>query len=70
MGHGMRETDEATPDLPDSPQCAECSREVTVAGAISERWTYWSDGVGELHPYCPECAQREFGLPLRVRDPR
>ena len=43
-------------------RCAECGRAVEFE-AITERWTYWSDGVGELHPYCPECAAREFGLP-------
>jgi hypothetical protein len=29
--------------------------------AIAEKWGYWSDGIGELHPICPECARREFG---------
>ena len=29
--------------------------------AIAELWKYWSDGVGELHPFCPDCAEREFG---------
>jgi hypothetical protein len=28
--------------------------------AISERWGYWSDGCGELLPFCPECSGREF----------
>jgi hypothetical protein len=23
-------------------------------------WAYWKDGCGELLPYCPECATREF----------
>jgi hypothetical protein len=41
-------------------RCAECAREVDEFTAIKERWTYWSHGVGELEPYCPECATREF----------
>ena len=41
--------------------CAECGRTVDDPEAIAQRWTYWSDGVGELLPYCPECAAREFG---------
>ena len=46
---------------PEPPvKCAECGREVDERTAIVERWTYWSDGVGELHPYCPKCAAREF----------
>ena len=53
---------------PDGPQpadptlvkCAECDRSVNEFKAIAERWTYWSDGVGELHPYCPACATREL----------
>ena len=42
--------------------CAECRREVDDPTATAEQWTYWSDGLGELHPYCPECVAREFGL--------
>ena len=44
-------------------RCAECGREITEGEAELERWGYWSDGVGELHPFCPGCAEREFGLP-------
>ena len=28
--------------------------------AIAEKWGYWSDGAGELVPFCPERAKREF----------
>jgi hypothetical protein len=35
--------------------CAECGRPIGEDG----RW--WSDGVGELHPYCATCSEREFG---------
>ena len=40
-------------------RCAECGREVDEFTAIAEKWGYWSDGVGELVPFCPECARRE-----------
>ena len=36
--------------------CAECRRDVDEFTAIAEKWGYWSDGVGELVPFCPECA--------------
>ncbi len=42
--------------------CAECGRDVDEFTAIAEKWRYWSDGVGELIPFCPECARREFAL--------
>ena len=41
-------------------RCSECHREVDEFLAIAERWGYWSDGCGELLPFCPECATREF----------
>jgi hypothetical protein len=36
--------------------CVVCDRDVTEAETIAQDWTYWSDGAGELYPYCPECA--------------
>ncbi len=39
---------------------AECDREVDEFTAIADRWGFWSDGCGELVPFCPECAKREF----------
>ena len=41
-------------------RCGECHREVDEFTAIAEKWGYWSDGVGELVAFCPECARREF----------
>jgi hypothetical protein len=41
--------------------CSECRR--MSADPDAEGWRYFSDGVGELLPYCPACAEREFGLP-------
>ena len=48
-------------DPPTLVTCAECGRTVDEPTAEQEGWGYWSDGVGELYPYCPECARREFG---------
>ena len=47
-------------EAPSLIACAECGREVDEQTAEREGWGYWSDGLGELHPYCPECAEREF----------
>ena len=41
-------------------RCAECAREVEGFSAIAEKRGYCSDSVGELVPFCPECAKREF----------
>jgi hypothetical protein len=41
-------------------RCSECRREVDEFTAIAERWGYWSDGCGELMPFCAECSRREF----------
>jgi hypothetical protein len=41
-------------------RCEECGREVDEFTALAGRWGYWSDGCGELLPFCPECADREF----------
>jgi hypothetical protein len=46
--------------LTESVRCAECAREVDEFTAIAEKWGYWSDGMGELVPFSPECARREF----------
>ena len=41
-------------------RCTECHRQVDEFVAVRERWAYWSNSCGELLPYCPECARREF----------
>jgi hypothetical protein len=50
-----------TRDLCDPQISAERHRRVTELEAIAEKRGYWSNGIGELHPICPECARREFG---------
>ena len=42
--------------------CTDCGLEVDEDEAQALRWGYWFV-VGELFPYCPECARREFGRP-------
>jgi len=41
--------------------CVECDRAVDERATVVEEWRYFSDGTGELLPYCPTCAAREFG---------
>jgi hypothetical protein len=42
-------------------RCAQCGTEIDEDEAQAARWGYWSDGIGDLHPFCPDCAEREFG---------
>jgi hypothetical protein len=41
--------------------CAGCHREADEFEVIAERWGSWSDGLGELLPFCPTCGEQEFG---------
>jgi hypothetical protein len=41
--------------------CTECGLDADERWTIAEHWTWWSDGLGELMPFCPSCAAREFG---------
>ena len=41
--------------------CTECGLEADERFTIAEHWTWWSDGCGGLLPFCPDCAEREFG---------
>ncbi len=50
----------------DGIRCSECDRQVDEFTAIAEQWRYWSDGCGELLPFCPECAKREFAPNTRA----
>jgi hypothetical protein len=49
-------------------RCAEYGRKVDAFTAIAEKWGYWSDGVGELVPFCPDCARREFAPYAQASD--
>ncbi len=47
--------------------CAECGRAPLLEEVAEESWRAYSDGLGELHVFCPECAEREFGAALAPR---
>jgi hypothetical protein len=40
--------------------CANCGRPVHEADAEALGWRFYSDGVGELEPFCGLCVNREF----------
>jgi hypothetical protein len=48
----------------------ECRIEADERFTVAERWTWWSDGLGELLPFCPTCAEREFGPRIRLLESR
>lgn len=52
-------------DDPDSAEgivCTECGRIVEdVESAKAEGWRFFPAEVDDPHPFCPECAEREFG---------
>jgi len=41
--------------------CANCGREPRKDENADDDWRAYSDGMGELVTFCPECAEREFG---------
>jgi hypothetical protein len=41
-------------------RCTECGRIPHEDENPDDEWRVYSDGVGELHSFCPECAEREF----------
>ena len=49
-------------DKPAAVRCVECGREADEEKAEREGWRFFSDGAGELLPFCPDCAEREFGM--------
>jgi hypothetical protein len=51
---------DAWPNDQPANRYTECHRDVDEFTAIAERWGYWSDACGEILPFCPECARREF----------
>jgi hypothetical protein len=42
-------------------RCSECKRAPREDENPDDEWRAVSDGVGELHIFCPECWGREFG---------
>jgi hypothetical protein len=41
-------------------ECANCGRPVRESEAEEAGWRFYSDGVGELLPFCALCTYREF----------
>ena len=49
---------------PEGISCAECGRAPEDDGSLeAEGWRYLPAGAEDPHPFCPECAEREFGPP-------
>jgi hypothetical protein len=42
-------------------RCKRCGKWVAEEEAQAQRWGYWSDLQSKLYPFCPECAECEFG---------
>jgi hypothetical protein len=42
-------------------RCVACGEEPDERFRILKPWTWWPDGHGNLLPFCPACAEREFG---------
>ncbi len=40
--------------------CSNCPATILEADAKAAGWRFWSDGAGELLPFCQKCAVREF----------
>lgn len=51
-------------------RCALCQRSVHEFTASLEGWHYWSDGAGELIPFCPDCSRPELASALLERAKR
>jgi hypothetical protein len=47
-------------DEPEEVRCSVCNRPPHPGENWQDEWRAYSDGVGTLHPFCPECADREF----------
>ena len=44
-----------------SPVCAECGRQPRNDENAADEWRAYAGVDDELHVFCPECAEREFG---------
>jgi len=41
-------------------RCVECRRKARADENASDQWCAYPGVDGELHVFCPECAEREF----------
>jgi len=60
---GMPGHDIRSPAAPQHFVCSECRRAPDPDENPADDWRAESDGTGELHVFCPECWQHEFGAP-------
>jgi len=51
---------ELAPLDPTAVRCTACDHSVSAEEAAATHWSFWSDGVKGLRPFCPECAQSRF----------
>ncbi len=42
---------------PESLICANCATTLLERDAEAAGWRFYSDGIGELLPFCPDCLQ-------------
>jgi hypothetical protein len=52
---------------PETVECAACGCLLDEDEAQAVRWGWWSNGIGELYPYCEPCARRESALTRRSK---
>ncbi len=45
---------------PESLICANCAGTILEHDAEAADWRFYSDGVGDLLPFCSVCPEREF----------
>ncbi len=45
---------------PESLTCANCATTILERAVETTGWRFYSDGVGELLPFCDVCEFREF----------
>ena len=51
--------DDVTPDS--GMACTECGRVADAESVETEGWRFYPADAEDPHPFCPECAEREFG---------
>jgi hypothetical protein len=50
---------------PETVQCADCHCLLGEDEAQAVRWSWWSNGFGDVYPFCEPCARRAFSTELR-----
>jgi hypothetical protein len=58
--HSLAMTEPSRSEAAERLVCAECGQVPDADENAADEWRAYSDGVGELHVFCPDCAEREF----------